>query len=172
MQRRELQLAILFTFNTSVASHGLGDSESVGDSEGRELLRVVGLSGFDQQMLYRLVRVRLEDLLPFFGIPSPATDHYVGRRWTQNLEQNGRCVEVVVDILVVKGWGRLSRLAVEMGAASFGAEANPFAAEEATTSGCATNGRLSHRPLKRFVPFKLPLSRHFVFGIDLNQCTS
>jgi hypothetical protein len=83
-------------------------------------------------MFHRLVGVRLQNLLVPFRIPPPTTDHNIGRGRAEDAEKDRRCVEVVVDVAVVKGRGGFPRLPVAILAALFGAEADALPTEESS----------------------------------------
>ena len=118
-------------------------------------------------MLHRLVGVRFQDLLVPFWIPSPTTDHHIGRGRAEDVEQDRRSVEVVVDVAVIKGRGGVPRLPTAMLAALLGAEADALPTEESAAPSRPAQRGLTNRCLKVLIAFQLPQPRLFILGINL-----
>lgn len=129
----------------------------------------MGLDLVPEKMLHRLVGVRLQDMLVPFWIPTPATDHHIGRWRTEDSEKDRRSVEVVVDVAVVKGRGGVPSLPIAMLATLLGAKANALPTEESAAPSCPTERGLTNRCLEVLVALQLSHPRLFILGEHLRS---
>jgi hypothetical protein len=86
-------------------------------------------------MLYGVMGKRFHHLLVPLGIPSPAANHYIRGRRTEDPNEHSGGVEVVVNVVMIKRRSRIPRLATAMRAALLGAKQNALAPKESAATG-------------------------------------